>query len=312
MIAIRYIRAVLTSLLLLTGTAAGQSLSVQGRFTVPNSSAELKPIPRWHYGYLTRFEDGVSPAKLMVFDRSGKMSTQAELTFAPYIRVRDIAVSPSGRVAVAGSARDATSTVHFIAWLSASGSVEFIVRSDPFGAELLTFATDGSLWVFGGQNTRQSHPMLHQYGVDGKLIKSTLPSSTVWQGKGLHPALGAFMTATDGRIGIAMKYAGLWVEVSTLDGGVTGQWPLPPNSDRQLSAGMTTSGRVYLELENTDVTGVSVFTLDKQSGHWRPVDISPVVPTRSERWMVHILGGDGENVVMTNNWLDYVVMRPNP
>jgi hypothetical protein len=251
-------------------------------------------------------------AKITLVDRSGKTVTQTQLQFpdVPYIQIKDISVSSTGRIAVAGTGRNNDRQANFIAWLTSGGSVEFVVRTDPFMAEKISFLSDGTLWAFGGLNRRDVHDLLRHYDGKGVLVGSSMSSRDFLRDKGLHPSAGAMMTATDDRVGILSKYANAWVEISPADGSVIGRWSLPSTGIEPFSCGVaiTRNGDTYIALQNT-LGSCLLFRLDKAAEKWVLLEGPDFVARPPKTW-IQIIGNDGDNIVMTNDWQHYFVVRP--
>jgi hypothetical protein len=288
-------RRLVFGLLLLASPALAQDVWL-------NYSFSERPVPKWQNGYLLAYQTYREPSALFAFDRSGQMvlNKRIEIPGSGEIIIRDTAASIDGRFAITGSG---TATGRFIASLTPSGAMAWIVKSTDFAAERIGFAPDGTLWAFGhvfGPSIRKpedvpDHPTLRQYDSEGHLARSVLPKSsfalTTWK----QPDMRAYMVPTRDRIGIYSDSAREWVEVS-FDGEVLGRWKGMelPEYDFATGAALLPNGHVYVSVQyhtspRTEVL-LQVFKLDKQSGRWSIVDQNPDTHD--------ILGVDGDQVVM--------------
>jgi hypothetical protein len=264
-----------------------------------NYSFPGRPVPKWQNGFLLAYQTHNEPSAIFAFDRSGQMvfNKKIEIPGSGEILIRDTAASVDGRFAIAGSG---TATGQFIASLTPSGAMAWVVKSTDFGTERILFAPDGTLWAFGhafGPSIRRpedvpDYPTLRQYDSQGNLVRSVLSKSTFTFKTWKLPDMRAFLLTTRDRIGIYSDSAREWVEVS-FNGEVLGRWKGVdiPEHDFATGAALLPSG-VYVSAQyhTTPRTPVShIFKLNKESGTWNIIDHEPQFP--------EILGIDGDQIV---------------
>ncbi len=100
-------------------------------------------------------------------------------------RVKPITAASNGAVAVSASAMDDHGNVSpVIFWINSEGSINRIVRTAPFAASRIVFASDGSLWAAGRVYTiagskivaAAQYDVLRRYNSQGNFSKQ--PSLT--------------------------------------------------------------------------------------------------------------------------------------
>ena len=121
-----------------------------------NYSFPHQPVPKWQNGFLLAYQTYNEPSAIFAFDRSGQMilNKRIDIPGLGEIHIHDTAASLDGRFAIAAG----MATGAFIASLTASGAMAWIVKSTDFAAERIGFAPDGTLWTFGhafGPSIRQ-------------------------------------------------------------------------------------------------------------------------------------------------------------
>jgi hypothetical protein len=137
-------------------TTGGSSLIATDTTTINGYDFAYKMMPWWRGGALLALDDGRETApEIRAFDRAGKLAFQSVFTIPDgrLIRVRLLARGYDGTVAVEGSAFSSDSRGGaFIAWLSADGRPQTILRTTPFAALDVTVAADGTLWAAAGSS----------------------------------------------------------------------------------------------------------------------------------------------------------------
>ncbi len=264
-------------------------------------------------------------ATLRAFDDAGVPAaiTKLVLPEATAVVVRDVAVSPSGDFVVAASAQNgAGSLSSVIAWTDRQGRLIRAVRTSPFAAFLVTFASDGTLWAAGRVHDElfrdtPHHDVIRVYDQQGRFIRSLLPSESFAASK-WHPARGSYLVSGKDRIGLFSASTSEWVEMR-LSGEVLGRWKIapPPEGTTLMGAGLTSSGTLYLggfQLptasggNETDRLPRSVlFRLNKSDGLLTFVDLAPVTGARQDALL---LAAEDESLVYyrkSPRTLDWVV-----
>ena len=140
------------------------------------------------------------------------------LSEATAIRIRDVAISPEGKVAAVASAQDRSGrSVSVIAWFGADGSQIRTVVTSPYAPFKVCFSSDGFLWAVGRVRTDSFqtvpvHDLVRRYDAGGKLVQAALSSAELPPAGVVHPGQGTlFVPAGDG-ISALLPSAGEWIE----------------------------------------------------------------------------------------------------
>jgi hypothetical protein len=277
-------------------------------FSMPLSAQDVslnydfshRPVPKWQNGFLLAYQTHNEPSAIFAFDRRGQLvlNKRIEIPDAGEVVIRDTAASLDGRFAITGWG---TASGAFIASLTSSGAMAWMVNSTSYAAERIAFAPDGTLWAFGHVSDpaiRRSqdapdYPTLRQYDSQGHLVRAVLSRDSFAFRTWLRPDAQAFMVTTSDRIGIYTDAAREWVEVS-LNGDVLARWKGMdiPEHDHATGAALLPNGAVYVSVQyhTTPRTEVlQTYKLDKLSGKWNTVGQDTRTPP--------ILGVDGEQIV---------------
>lgn len=302
---IRWI-SLLVALLLYTTfcipAAVTPALQIVDSFTHPVVAASGFATPRWHNGYLAYFSVDFPPEIKLVKASTGELMTTKNIAFptAPYVRIRNVAVSNTGRIAYSAIGRDGQGRgVLLIGWIAASGAPEFVVRTDKFAAEHLSFAPDGTLWVIGRTNKID---LLAHFDSAGRQIMPYIefprgPKGTM---SNFLPQQVSMVSIAD-RVGILRDGKGVWTEVSN-DGQMLGEWPLPKRPIRgSTGIAFTSSGNVYISLDEAqDARGaadVHLLNLRKDTGEWSDVPYDILLASGAPHY-IYLHGARGEDLVI--------------
>ncbi len=225
----------------LAGEAQLDRLTPSGRtgFHVDYDVSD-KPAPKWENGYVLAYdnESGNTPL-VSVFGPSGSklFGTQLVLDGFSGLRLRTIAASSKGTVAVAGGAYDAAGVItSLIAYLDSAGRPTHVIKLDGFVPILLCFTADGRLWVAGrvkpgpGLEDPPDHDMVRIYDENGKLQSSLLRRSLF--SKGGRLVSGLSQLAASSRKVVFFNYETGDVAEMSHGGEVlaTRRVPLPPQT----------------------------------------------------------------------------------
>jgi hypothetical protein len=270
--------------------------------------AATKPFatPRWHNGYLVSFSTDFPPEIRLLDSRTGNIVRTKSIAFsmAPYVRILNVTVSNTGRIAYSGIARDDQGRgVLVIGWVSASGEPEFVVRSEKFAAEHLSFGPNGTLWVRGRTNKVD---LLAHFDASGRQITPYIefPRGAGGVLSNFHPQ-PLSMIAISEKVGILRDGKDVWTEISN-DGHTLGEWPLPPKTPRGITGiAFTPAGDVYVSMDQAQdpkgAADVRLLKLRKDTGQWTeiPYDVlrAPDTPSAPRRY-IHLVGARGEDLVI--------------
>ena len=188
-------------------------------------------MPKWDRGHVLSFD--FPSAVVYSYDRTGReeFHTTISVPGASRVMIRDIAASPKGDFAIAGTAvSDEGAAVAIMVLLESSGSISKVVRTSPVTLKCLRYADDGTLWAVAREfdaNFKElsSHDLLRQYDRNGTLLGHAVGRQSVSTSK-TEPAPDPLLTVSADRIGFYADRANVWTEVSS-QGQVIGQWQFP-------------------------------------------------------------------------------------
>lgn len=284
---------------------AAWSQVVEKSVSVPHDFAG-QPIPRYEGGLLVAWNSDGSNVR--AFDEIGAQvaAFRVSLPEATVLRVGDVAVTSSGQLILAVSAKNPEGQLaSVLVWVDKSGKLLRAVRTSPFAAFQITSSADGCLWAAGRVYDAEfkevpGHDILRKYDGEGRLVKSLLPRDS-FRASHWHPARDSVLVAGVDRVGFYSMNASEWIEVR-FSGEVSGRWheaKLP--ADTILMGGaLTAAGEAYLSTYHTvdelgqQAAGTTLFRLDRSSGNWNPIGDCPVTGP----WKGSYLLGASGNVLL--------------
>lgn len=169
--------------------ALGQTLhSIQERSTnIPLALGSGMPVGVWSGGAIVFVENSRSAAPVVVaFDRNGQKAAEFTLAIpgASLIKVHSgqFTRGSDGSFAIAGHAYTTDSRgTSFVAWVSADGTHQTVIRMTPYLVYSIAMASDGTIWTAGGIETpsQSSYDLVRRFDRDGKLLGSMIPSGSL-------------------------------------------------------------------------------------------------------------------------------------
>jgi hypothetical protein len=252
-------------------------------------------------------------SNFLIADRSGKIK-EVPVGFEGSVRLqfRDSAVSTNGDFAVTGQMIDPEG--RFVSFLSITAAGKnTLVRTNPYSAEMVTFAPDGSVWITvtrgdegGGDDPARGvgdFPVLWHYSKSGQLLGTALSRASL---TGLNPGTH---TGNEGRtelvankttVGVLIGASRRWIAIDK-DGKLT--------STEFASTGRIMGGVAFLdngEVYTHQITpphGFALYRLDMDGEpgpkpslkQWVPVP--GTIVTDSQCVVCSVLGADGNAVV---------------
>lgn len=269
-------------------------------------SHKLEFMPSWSGGALVSLESVASALPVVrVFDANGQQKTAVDVRIpgADYVMVRGAAHGADGTVAICGMAKDTQEHVGgFLALASADGTIRTLIRTEPFVANGVTIAPDGTIWTkgaeYGGPKrapTGTENGVIRQFDASGKLLGTYLPQSGLSRqelGGGPNDLLASNSKRTGWYMG---KFAKTYFEVV---GGEVQRYPVI--GDESADASATVYGLTIMNDDQVFVTrsvrgaGLQLFRLDRQVRSWRPVTLPAGGEPPAMRWL---LGGTGNILV---------------
>ncbi len=260
-------------------------------------------LPKWENGFFASFDapgDSLSPL-VYVHDRNGKALFDFAVTVPESVDtgITDLAVAPSGQIAVAGGGAVADGrNSGFIAFFGTKGEARFMVRTSPFLARRIRFANDGSLWALGWELSadgaeRPVYDMLRQYGPDGKLMRSAMPRS-IFRAPGSSILQQSYLAVFGDSAGVYSHKTNEWIVLSAKTGQIVERWTgLSGEKDMVVRAlGVTASGSVFLTCDSGESR--AIHKLDPSSKSWKPVAGmgGRIIGTSGEQLVLRTQGGD--------------------
>jgi hypothetical protein len=255
------------------------------------------------------------PVAFAAFDRSGATVFSAALSVpgAASNGVRSWARAADGVVAVCGLslAKDGRGAP-FIAWFSPDGDSEHIIRTEPYLANLIAFAPDGTIWTVGHDlNAHLSEKgvnpdagVVRHFDRAGKALDTFVPRSSFQNPVHLSSNSGHLAVAA-GRVGwihyihlSGFRVEGAYVEISSAGEATT--YPLPfPQAWKAPDVGgfaMTDSGEVFATAFDRAQSGgqSTVFRLDRTSKAWQSVALPALGATEQ---LGELYGANGSELV---------------
>jgi len=293
-----------------------------GALTLQNPLDE-KRLPHWGGGALVVAEGTAAESNAFLsYDKAGKILSNVgfEIEGAAHTYVFDFARAADGTLALCGTSYDRDGRdAPFFAWISANGSTERIVRTEPYRPRLITIASDGTFWTVGRE--ADSHGSDKHGGVDlnagvlrhfdreGKQLGALIPRSGIADIAQLDASHG-YLAASEGIIGwlrhggAEFEGQGAYVEVSPSGDLTTYALPKLPRAGMYWlfhGMAMTQSGQVFVSMTFVEVSGTtqvqqsSVFMLDRKLRDWVAVPIA--APNAAAFKWVGLYGANGSDLV---------------
>jgi|GEM_PF-4147257 len=302
--------ACLFALLPLAGADFSNPTRVTNYRAIDDAPSRL--FPRFTNGYLISLPSeppSAAAARFLIAGRDGKIrQVPAGFEESARLRFHNAAVSTAGDFAVTGSMIDREG--RFVSFLSVTAAGKTaLVRTNPYSAEMVTFAPDGSVWITvtrgdegGGDDPSRGggdFPVLRHYSKSGELLGTALSRATL---TGLLPGS---LTGDEGRtelvanktmVGLLIGTSRRWITIGP-DGRLS--------STEFVSTGRIMGGVAFLdngEVYSHQISpphGFALYRLDMdgEPGPKRWVPVPGTVVTDSQCVVCSVLGADGDAVV---------------
>lgn len=296
-------------------------VSSGANMTIP-TSLESKRRPVWGGNALV-LADGPpgEPTSFQAFDRHGVtvFNTPFSIPEAVHTYVHSYARGSDGTLVVCGSSYMGDGRgAPFVAWISPDDPIWRVIRTEPYRAELIAAAPDGTLWTVGRElNSALSEKsgvdleagVVRHFDRSGKRLGSFIPRSSIPNTALLANTNGYLAVSSAGHVAwlsFLVGGEGAYIEISP--GGEITRYPLPGVSKSMTALmingiAMTETGDVFASVMSVNGTdrnsskSHSVFRLDRAEGRWSVVAISP--KGISTDWAA-LYGASGSNLVI---WL---------
>lgn len=283
--------------------------------TVPNAVDQRVPV--WGGNALLVAEGSITePNSFVAYDRQGSVVFSAGFSVegAAHANVYSFARGDDGTAGICGLAFDREGRrAPFVSWISADGSTQKMIRTEPYVPELIAVAPDGTLWTVGyelnvdlleSSGVDRNAGVLRHWDRTGKQLAAWIPRSSLSTFLYLNPRNG-FLRVTKERVGwlrfLGAQNDGAYVEA--LGDGTIVEYPLPPLP--LLSGGRSAvayGGLALTDAEDVYITAwdiptrqnASAFLLNRASKQWIPVDLPGGKTTK----FAMLYGASGSDLVM--------------
>jgi hypothetical protein len=298
----------------------GESLTAPDLKLTITASWGTKAVPKFQNGYFAAYDPPtVLLPQVYLHSRAGVQLMQAQIAVPGAYReaIRDVSISSTGIVAVAGKAyTNDGAQAWFIAWVDPNGVTQRVVRTSPFSADRICLAQDGSLWAAGVQvtpdfkNEKDEYDVLRHYDSEGRLLQSVLPRSSFTRGvvhNSIAPGEHGYLLATGDHIAYYGPTALEWDEISASGSVLRRTLALKAVAGplrgpvKAFGAAVLASGRAYIGAHERDSSGKefsSIYRFDPATGGWAAVDTSQVGK------VAEIIGSDGDELVIYKSAAD--------
>jgi hypothetical protein len=308
-----FVKQVTVILLILVGCSLSLGAQQAANLSSPkiislNHELFVHP-PQWSGGAFMGIESPESAVPIIVlFDREGNVFSRMypRIPGAKLVAIRGQARGADGTVALVGGASDSEGRgSSFLAILSAQGDTEQIARLGNYHPMGVTITSDGSIWTYGHNGSRQAGAVLRRFDRSGKLINSFVPQSSFQGRTDLSVAGNAFVSSGE-RVGFLCGHAHRYIEIS-LDGKVT-QVSFVTGSPMEQTTGLalTRDGRTFVSTEDAIAHKYNFYILDTKKGTLLPV------PHSNKSFLYERLAGvddDGLVAVSTDKSAIYTLQR---
>lgn len=299
----RMLRAALATLLVNIGWLSAASLTPVGDPTPIQRDTSGQPVPRYSNGYYYGYDSSRLGFWVENVDGYTVVEKRLGLPGAAAVSIRDMAVSAEGAIALSASAKDAEGRLaDVLVWVRPDGSTERIVRTTPYAAQDILFASDGSLWAVGRERAEGSldeashYDLLRRFDHEGRQTRSFL-SHDGGEFQRDHPLTRCFLTTAGDDVAFISRSAGSWVILSAAGVVEQGEFEWPAALEAT-GVAATSSGRVLASAQPINPAGPDepvfpVLELDKKTGEWAVVASDTAIPIDSAPLL---LGAEGERV----------------
>ena len=270
---------------------------------------------------VTRFQNGIFPivevdlATLSAVDKTGRILFTATVSVpgARTTAIRSIAVSPSGKLAVAVSAISPDGRLApGLVFLDRNGAVTSLTRTSPFHIASIVFVDESKLAALGRATDDQwneipGHKVLRYYDTKGTFLSDSLPVEST-RINGGHPALGGELIGRPAGVAILYREHRLLVEVDADGNAPLHVWDFAsvlPAKSEFAGFGYGRSGRRTLAAMAGDLS--AFFDLSVAGGKLEGRQLAIQLPPGIHG--VTLLGMDGDRLALLSGGSVFFVPR---
>ncbi|MFB3778776.1 MAG: hypothetical protein ACE141_14255 [Bryobacteraceae bacterium] len=218
---------------------------------------------------------------------------------ASEIGVYDVAGGSDGALALIGYALTTDpQRAFFLAWISPDRAQQNVTRLNPYVAEAVAIAADGSIWTAGLVNIDDNipdHDVIRRFDRSGKLLGAFFP----WNADRprAHPAGSSYLLPSRDRVGWYFPMGKGYVEFS-LEGKILGQFRGLEKDDRQriTGAALSEDNKLVVSRRDYEAKKWEAFALNRTARSWTPVQV-PLGSGQGSR----VLGFDGEDLLASSD-----------
>ena len=218
--------------------------------------------PTWAHGHLAQFTRETTPGKpnAKVYDKQGKLVSEARIWFPDALQIRLIDAVPSadGGVVASGNAETTEGSTSFLAKTDVSGAVVSLLRNRTIAGRVCE-ASDGTIWTFERDMLKESanehdYPLVQQYDFEKGLLHSYLSRKLV--ALETHAAVGgggpngSFLVCGKDRILLYLNQTNEYIEIDPSTQSLQ-RWKMdmtPLAQAKVTGLDITKNGHVYASL----------------------------------------------------------------
>ncbi len=272
---------------------------------------QLHRSMKWSHGaYLVMDEIGGEPPVFYSLDRDGTWTGTAPFRNPEPIRFYSFNYDreTNGTIVFSGQTETAPRVESpFLAWTSADGQIQRMVRTDHYFPYEIAVAPDGTVWTLGYEmvNLDDKSPAVNQeahvlrhFDSAGNLIGSAFPQSQ-FNRYGRIRLTDGLLVATQDRLGWYGPRSGkaAFTEIS-LETMTMKEYPGAPSNlskgDFAVGLAMTNSGVTSVSVQDGSPGARTNYILDRASSSWMPVSVPPM---GGFDFTPILIGSDGDNLV---------------
>ena len=259
-------------------------------------------VPTWGGSELVGIDfDSSKTPMLYAVDREGRREEiWLDLPGADTIDVQFATGGPDGSVAAVGYAQSSDSHAgHFLIWISADRKRRTVVQLEPYVADRVALAGDGSIWVVGGLRNEapardeSKHNILRRYDTSGRALTSFHVRARARPAIAPDAASMSYLMASRDRVGWFTNGCE-YIEFS-FDGKELARLNGPPDVDfKQIAGvGLDAEDSLFVGRKGDETFDFEVLEFDRNSGAWRKAAVTGPNTPHGAR----ILGFDGTTLV---------------
>ncbi len=260
-------------------------------------------VPEWGASTLVGIDFNSSKTPMLyAVDREGRRDEiWLDLPGAETIYAHFATGGPEGAIVVVGFAESSDSRRGaFLTWISPDRKRRTVMQLDPYFADRVTVAGDGTIWTVGGLREAQRAEVtkmniLRRYDTSGKELASYHVRARARPATTPDATSTSYLMASRDRVGWFTN-GGEYIEFS-LDGREIARFEGPPDVDfDQISGvGLDAENGLFVGRKGDETFDFEVLELDRSSGAWKK---AAVTGPNAPHW-ARILGFDGTALITT-------------